>query len=71
MPVPWLRSPVCTAFAAGVASSRSAVLTRPSEVPFMRCRYSAMYSMRGAKNTLVTCAGFTPSWPFAVWLPLA
>ena len=57
MPVPAFRLPVWTALAAGVASSTSAVVTMPSEVPFLRCRYSPRYSTRGWKNGLVTWAG--------------
>ena len=57
MPVPALRLPVWTALAAGVASSTSAVVTMPSDVPFTRCRYSPCTPRGAGKKGLFTWAG--------------
>jgi len=59
--LPALRADVWEANAAGVASNTSAVVTMPSALPCVRCRYSDRYSMRGLSKASVVSSGNTPS----------
>ena len=69
-PVPLPRAWVCTAQAAGVASKTSAVVTIPSDLPWVRARYSPMYSMRGLSKASSVSSGKTPSWLLLFLLPV-
>ena len=69
MPVPAARLLVCTALPAGVASNTSAVVTRPKALPWVRCKYSLRYSMRGLSKVATVSSGNTPSSLLLFLLP--